>query len=1609
MKEKILKGVLAVLIIASLTINNFLVIGLNIVEAVNENLENQEVALNSYIDYDVYFKNRENRVHSLESSIKEGTSLYININVKDTGVALDAGKIKIENSNFELGKVKSTAVKSINYETKEIELNEIIYGNNVEIELPITFEKNENIDVEYFDAVNSIKLEGTYRKGTSNKEISAERKVELKWTEKADIEVEEKIEKYIEVEEGLLVQDSIEVKVIDNVLPKQNEKITIEVPQIEEKNPEKVTVLKNGEIVENIEYDNEKGTLIINTENKVWENGKDVYKVIYVYSEATEESRKINVVAKVETKLYTEEKVIEKEYKKEEEVSKIGNIASVTNEITEEQYKGYMYANAKNETTYKEIDTVEISNEGVEEIEFTSNGDYFVDVNENKYSTQNSTYFKETKINKNEVLKLFGENAIIIVKDNNENILKTINSETEADENGDVVIKYTTIVEGIKVTTSKPEKEGALKIYNEKAIKGQTGYTKEQLSQVTGLVSNVKLVADEKVEEANAKMELKDTETEAEIILSQTGLSTLNDNNVKIDINLKTEDNKYDLYKNPTIKIKLPEEVTGVEINSINQLYKKQLSLKDYSYDETTKTINIEYAGEQTEFGNASNEGMFIEIDAKIKLNRLATTRASEIVMTYTNENGKESSYEKRVDVNINSKAGILTYTSVSGYNEEGTYVESVGDEVQEGKLDEEGSAKTVLAKMAIINNYSVEVTNVEVIGEIPEEEEKEELKSTFVTTLAENIKASADAKIYYSEDGEKWEEEIEDLAKVRKYKVVPNNNKIESNGSLIFVYKFNIPENLGKGQETYTNYEVRYQYAEQEAKASSKVKLSTDAKEKNTLQEEIVNVSENEQSYEGTTETIEGIELNYTAISNGKELKDGEAVREGQTIKYVVKAKNISGKDINNFKVIAEQTNATFYGPQYLEAISTTDEPAYNILIEEDESLKNKEFTKEVLKAEEEYEFSYEFTVKSVGEGEKTEGKIKVSSEGNKETEVKLNTNEIEEGKLKVVLESCMTDDWEFTSYEYNWWITSKVTNIYDETIKNVTVEIPLQDWVKTSTYEISEAIDDDAGYTLVSYENNIIKFNIEEIKPNEEINILFVNILAGMDPQKTVELYRVNGKAYIEDEKNIVYTSNEIQKEVKQYDTVITVEQTSDKDENEVLEEGEEVTFNAVIKNEGVFEKEITITDNIAEEFTVIDAYYEFNGKTISLKEKEDVVETIRPDETIKLTVRAKASNLENSSGEIKNEFEVLGDNTFEASNALKYRIASVNNNIEETEEESDIVTSYYDIEGTVWEDKNKNGIKDDKNSSLAEMKLYLLDAITGKVVGETTTEENGSYDFSMLSSGKYIVAYEYDTTKYRTTTYKKAEVIEENNSNVISKEISINGETKKMAVTDIIEITDTSVSRINAGFAEKEVVDFKLDKYVTKVTLQNNKGTTVKEYKNAKLAKLEINPKEVEKSIVLIEYTIDVTNEGELEGYVGEILDYIPNDLKFSSEINKDWYISTDGTLHNITLANEKLSVGETKQVKLILTKTMTEDNLGLIINSAEIGKASNEFDIEDIDSTPGNKVDGEDDQSKAEVIVSLTTGKEMIIISTSLIALIIIGLFIKIVRGKESKDE
>lgn len=65
------------------------------------------------------------------------------------------------------------------------------------------------------------------------------------WTEDVDLGLKTSIDKYINLSDNkLLLEQTIETSVNDNVLPKSNEKITTTLPLINEKYPSEIKVLK---------------------------------------------------------------------------------------------------------------------------------------------------------------------------------------------------------------------------------------------------------------------------------------------------------------------------------------------------------------------------------------------------------------------------------------------------------------------------------------------------------------------------------------------------------------------------------------------------------------------------------------------------------------------------------------------------------------------------------------------------------------------------------------------------------------------------------------------------------------------------------------------------------------------------------------------------------------------------------------------------------------------------------------------------------------------------------------------------------------------------------------------------------------------------------------------------------------------------------------------------------------------------------------------------------------------------------------------------------------------------------------------------------------------
>ena len=92
-----------------------------------------------------------------------------------------------------------------------------------------------------------------------------------------------------------------------------------------------------------------------------------------------------------------------------------------------------------------------------------------------------------------------------------------------------------------------------------------------------------------------------------------------------------------------------------------------------------------------------------------------------------------------------------------------------------------------------------------------------------------------------------------------------------------------------------------------------------------------------------------------------------------------------------------------------------------------------------------------------------------------------------------------------------------------------------------------------------------------------------------------------------------------------------------------------------------------------------------------------------------------------------------------------------------------------------------------------------------------------------------------------------------------------------------------------------------DLSLRKWVTESIVTYNGKTTVTKSGNKAEddpeapMKVEIQTANIDKTTVKFRFNIRVTNEGEIAGYATELIDYVPDGLKFIAEDNPEWEVT------------------------------------------------------------------------------------------------------------------
>ena len=1444
------------------------------------------------------------------------------------------------------------------------------------------------------------------------------------------------------------VDSSTEAK----TLPVTNSKVEVGVPSIDGKAPSTIKVVAestagtNGKADERVvfgddnwNYSPEDGAITISVQNEkelvkvsnAGENdnlvdgeeelkeeeryyaksGVDTYVVTYTYENISlPENLNISSNVKAEVTTLNGSTNVEQGYDYNL-VGETGDIVSYNiNNETESVSKAYTYVNYnsynKYEVNYNSKITVNVSYKDiVEGITVQDVDTFYTSTNGNSY-VADDVYYKQVSINKENFVSILGEEGTITVKDVNGNVLTVINNETETNEFGDFVVSFEGNVSRLVFEMTKPVSEGNLIISNQKVSRNSM-YSRDEYRDFDKLVSRVQTLAKYTYVESLVDLgvqeiatNLNNTTTKANLVLDRDNLSTLATNsNVEMRIELGNDKEDSDVYTHSVFDISMPSYVQNVEILDSSIMYGEGLYISNIEQFDNVIRVTVDGAQEALSSG-VLNNGTNIVLNTNITVDLFTPATQGVILLNYVNDSATaySSNGEYMLPIDYSAPTGLVAVNTTTGYDEVGSVLTSVRQGSQVAEIAKNAEAKVATMEVIVMNNNSNVVSDLSILGRIPFAGVKdiktgEDLGTNVDTKLVSYImpdeQNKVEVKVYYSENGEAtkdlsdssngWSEEITENTK--SYLIVPVDAGYEMPASevLRFTYNYEIPAGLKLNQEIAGTFMAYY-------------KNHTD----------VATVDEESKADEIALSTGEGPELGIKLLSSVQ-----EAVKEYEEIVYKIEVKNTGKTSARNVIVSFPIT----------EGMNVTGANAEEGIVAEvlDTEVR---FTVPEIAVESSKELA--IVVKAALDGDDEDAVIEAKATAvADDLEVSVSSDTITTKVQKTNLVMVLSNNYEEVRVVSNMRVEYNLAarNLSKAEVNNVVMKLRLPDEV---SYENAYLLEDSGEVQLAKNEavasydeaTRTVTINAGTLKPNRtaqaKVWVVTKDLSAGTTLQEVTATATVTADGYDE------VVSNQNKFELAKSSLVIN--QTTNTTSTYVTE-GDTIEYVFKIKNEGsVAADNVKVTDYIPEGLTARSIVYEVNGMTNTKRvsgSKAPVITTsnINPGEEMTVNVKALAKSLSGiQEMTVTNSGSVSSDTMTEAirSNEITHIIEAdankANNDNEEAVENtgatansssssnSNIVKTYK-ITGTAWLDENEDGMRNDNEQKMSGVTARLVNSDTGVIVKSVTTDSKGDYVFAGVANGNYLIVFDYDTVKYTVTTYQKAGIEPNLNSDAITTKVEQDGKQRNAAVTDTITLADSSISGIDIGFVYADTFDLSLEKTITKITVQNKAGTNSVEFENETLAQMPIAAKHLSSSTAYIEYSFKVSNKGEIAGYAKKIVDYIPQGMTFSSTLNKDWYTGTDGNLYTTALADSELKPGETREIKLVLTKQMTEENTGLVNNLAEIAEDYNIYGVSDTNSTPLNKAQGENDLGSADAILTVKTGEVFIYVSVIMTSIVL----------------
>ena len=1199
-----IERVVSIFVILLLLMSYVLNIGVSIA-ASRDDLEKQDSATNlKQVDFDVYFKDSTHK-YSKENNIKDGGSVFISIDVKDS-VWITDGKIEFENPNFKISEKEDNKSQYVDkIEGNTIYLKNVSYGQEVEIEVSLSFEKATKIPNDYLNRSTNVNFSAQCKDSNDKtQDLKTQKQIQNIWTGNVDTSVNMDISKVLTLKTGTMIEMQLNTEVVEDVLPRKSENVNLQISNIEEKYPDTVYVLLNGKKLDEslVEYDNQKGTINIKNETVSDDNGiewgtsKNEYKIVYKYNEQVNyDQKEFLVQGTVNTEIVSGQNV-NKDLTNKYVLATKGNVVTLSYTSTESIYKGYMYANSNLNTEFDEELTLDVSNvEDISNIQVDYLSEGFAN-DQNQYSVNDSVIFLSTEINKENLFNILGESGKAEIYNQDYQLLTTITKDSSVDSNGNIVIPYDGTVRNIKMILSKPETAGKLVIKSKKAVKGVTGYTENQLKQFTKLVNNVQVTTID-VQTAQNEVQLLDAEYNVNAQISKSELSTIEKNeDVTIIGILETDSNKYHLYENPVVEFVFPNEVTEINVDSIKLLYEDEMTIEKADMvqnDEGKYILRVYLTGKQTQYKTDSiTDGANIVINADITLDNRATSKEEKIGFNVYN---LDKVLSKEILVNYKTPVELTSVDTVTGYNNQ-EQIKSVMGKGETGTLKVNVDQKTANVNNTIMNYNESQIQNVRILGKLPVSENKkvnqtEDLGNNVDLPLGSGISVNGrnDAKVYYSTNAEannnlndannNW---TEDINGAKSYLIVLEN-PMESKEKIDVNYNLTIPEGLEYDKQASSMYEVAYTLNE-ENKTYTTEPLTLTTGQGPNLDIVLAMPYSNQNVYNGQI-----LDMQVTMTNDGDELLNNITLKANvpDGAKYIEFAGNNEGTDFTE-----KEEREIIWNIEKLE-IGESVTKNYKLLVTDS--------TKDI-----------SLTANATVEG----------------FDAVFDSNEIvktaKEAPVTVRQSSNYNDDMQL--YEgIVIYYRIEVTNTTDSQLNNFTLEDNVMDGLAyNNSYKV-----DEANLDLIedgTYDEGARKviWNIDSLAPGEtKAFILYLEVTSGEEQLYNIAYANVNSELI---PSNIITNSAVIPN--------ISIEKSSSVD-NKFIKEEQEFEYYIKVTNNGTNATQVTCTDEIPSGLYAEQLTYQIDQNTPEVQDITgntaiSVEEEIPAGGVLNITIKVKANSL-------------------------------------------------------------------------------------------------------------------------------------------------------------------------------------------------------------------------------------------------------------------------------------------------------------------------------------------------------------------------------------------